>query len=140
MGASGALGKMPAGAPIGWGVRRSHLVSPADCGDGRGAGGSGPVRRDDNVVHGAHPRLQAVIAAARFHGMELDPGEFPRTPGDGGPAACALSAWLQKAGMWARPVRLRWLQLMRLQDAGPVVLLFTDGGAGLLVGVNAEHN
>ena len=29
---------------------------------------------------------------------------------------------------------------MRLQDAGPVVLLFTDGGAGLLIGVNAEHN
>ena len=34
-------------------------------------------------------------------------------------------------------MRLRWRQLMRFQDAGPVVLLFNDGGAGLLIRVNA---
>jgi ATP-binding cassette subfamily B protein len=79
-----------------------------------------------------------VINAARFHGMTLDPREFPCS--EQVPSAAALSAWLQNAGMWARAVRLRWRQLMRLQDAGPVVLLFTDGGAGLLVGANAEHN
>jgi len=78
--------------------------------------------------------------AARFHGMALDPGEFPRIRGEQMPSAAALSAWLQNAGMCARAVRLRWRQLMQLQDAGPVVLLFTDGGAGLLVGANAEHN
>jgi subfamily B ATP-binding cassette protein HlyB/CyaB len=132
--------RMLSGDPIGSGSQRSHLVSPADCDDERRAGGSGPVRRDDNGVHGAHPRLQAVIAAARFHGMELDPREFPRTSDDDIPSADALSAWLQNAGMWSRAVRLRWLQLMRLQDAGPVVLLFADGGAGLLMGVNPEHN
>lgn len=58
--------------------------------------------------------------------------KFPRIQGEQMPSAAALSAWLQNAGMWARAVRLPWRQLMRLQDAGPVVL-FTDGGAGLLV-------
>ena len=41
--------------------------------------------------------------------------------------------------MWSRAVRLRWRHLMRFHDTGPVVLLFTDGTAGLLTGVNAEH-
>src|SRR5262249_55491455 len=86
------------------------------------------------------PRLQAVMNAARFHGMVLDPREFPRIRSEQMPSAAALSAWLQNAGMWARAVRLRWHQLMRLQDGGPVVLVFKDGGAGLLVRANAEHN
>jgi ATP-binding cassette, subfamily B, bacterial HlyB/CyaB len=72
--------------------------------------------------------------------VELDPGEFRPTAGEAAPGAVALSAWAKAAGLWSRAVRLRWRQLMRLQDAGPVVLLFADGSAGLLVGVNAEHN
>jgi subfamily B ATP-binding cassette protein HlyB/CyaB len=126
------------GDPVGSGSQCSQPVPLAHRGDGR---------RDDNIVRDAHPivrdahpRLQAVIAAARYHGMELDPAGFPPTPGDDIPSAAALCAWLRSADMWARPVRLRWFQLMRLHDAGPVVLLFTDGGAGLLMGVNAEHN
>jgi len=99
------------------------------------------VLRDNSASDAEmHPRLQAVINAARFHGMALDPLEFPRIRGEQMPSAAALSAWLQNAGMWARAVRLRWHHLMRLQDAGPVVLLFKDGGAGLLVRANAEHN
>jgi len=105
--------------------------------------GDGPAARNGAARprvggHEIHARLEAVINAARFHGMTLDPREFPCS--EQVPSAAALSAWLQNAGMWARAVRLRWRQLMRLQDAGPVVLLFTDGGAGLLVGANAEHN
>jgi len=41
--------------------------------------------------------------------------------------------------MWSRAVRLRWRHLMRFHNTSPVVLLFTDGTAGLLTGVNAEH-
>ena len=112
------------------------------------------------------PRLQAMTRAARYYGVELDPEEFrgasggtaestpPRTGRaaallSGGhqgevsqapaPSAAALSLWAQNAGMWSRAVRLRWRHLMRLRDTGPVVLLFTDGSAGLLTGVNAEH-
>jgi ATP-binding cassette subfamily B protein len=42
--------------------------------------------------------------------------------------------------MWARAVRIRWRHLFRLADAGPVVLLFEDGGAGLLAGADAAQN
>ena len=34
--------------------------------------------------------------------------------------------------MWSRAVRIRWRQLLRFNDTGPVVLLFTDGTAGLI--------
>jgi subfamily B ATP-binding cassette protein HlyB/CyaB len=87
-----------------------------------------------------HPRLQAVMAAARFHGVELDPGEFPHISSEQVPSAAALSAWLRNMGMWTRAVRLRWRQLMHFQETEPVVLLFTDGSAGLLTGANPEQN
>jgi subfamily B ATP-binding cassette protein HlyB/CyaB len=85
------------------------------------------------------PRVQALILAARFYGMELDPAEFRREPGDTAASAAALSAWAQESGLWARAVRLGWRQLMRLHDTGPVVLLFNDGSAGLLTGTNPDN-
>ena len=125
---------------FGWGIQSPGLVSAASPGDGCRAVRNGVARHSGADGDEIHPRLEAAMNAARFHGMELDPREFPRIRGEQMPSAAALSAWLQNAGMWAQAVRLRWRQLMRLQDAGPVVLLFNDGGAGLLVGVNAEHN
>jgi subfamily B ATP-binding cassette protein HlyB/CyaB len=85
-------------------------------------------------------RLLAVIMAARFHGVELDPNEFRLGTGEVEPSAASLSQWVQNAGMWARGVRMRWRHLMRLKDTAPVVLLFTDGSAGLLTGVNEHTN
>jgi ATP-binding cassette, subfamily B, bacterial HlyB/CyaB len=128
------------GPSFGLSIDGSHRISGANPGDERRAAKKGVachIGADGNEMH---PRLEAVINAARFHGMVLDPREFPRIHGEQMPSAAALSAWLQNAGLWARAVRLRWRHLMRLQDAGPVVLLFKDGGAGLLVGANAEHN
>ncbi|MBV9553878.1 MAG: hypothetical protein JO032_13935, partial [Alphaproteobacteria bacterium] len=108
-----------------------------------------------------HPRLEAMLQAARYYGVELDPGEFRGAPGfaaravatagdtAGGeaagrdpaaPSAAELSLWAQEAGMWSRAVRIRWRHLLRLRDTGPVVLLLADGGAGLLTGVDAEQN
>jgi ATP-binding cassette subfamily B protein len=86
-----------------------------------------------------HPRVLATIIAGRYHGVELDPGEFRGKPGDVAPSAASLSSWARNAGMWSRAVRLSWRHLMRFHDAGPVVLLLTDGSAGLLTGINAEH-
>jgi ATP-binding cassette, subfamily B, bacterial HlyB/CyaB len=126
------------GQSFGLDIHSRSRISAASPGDGRAAGNG--AARHSVGDHEIHPRLEAVINAARFHGMTLDPREFPYIDGEQVPSAAALSAWLQNAGMWARAVRLRWRQLMRLQDAGPVVLLFTDGGAGLLVGANAEQN
>jgi ATP-binding cassette subfamily B protein len=42
--------------------------------------------------------------------------------------------------MWSRAVRIRWSHLLRFEQTGPVVLLFSDGGAGLLTGASTEHN
>jgi len=80
-----------------------------------------------------------MIMAGRYHGMELDPADCRLSAGERAPSAASLSAWAQNAGMWSRAVRLRWRHLMRFHDSGPVVLLFRDGTAGLLRGVNLEH-
>jgi ATP-binding cassette, subfamily B, bacterial HlyB/CyaB len=85
-----------------------------------------------------HPRLLAMMMAARYFGLELDPHEFRMGPGDTEPGAAALSEWAKNSGMWSRALRLRWRNLMHLGNTGPVVLLFSDGTAGLLTGANPE--
>src|SRR5258708_17154151 len=117
---------MSSGQRLGSGTQRYQPKLPADAGGGR-----------QTIAEAIHPRVQAVMVAARFHGVELDPSEIVST---GSPSAPSLSAWAQTAGMWARAVRLRWRQLMRLVDAGPVVLLLKDGSATLMTGANTEPN
>ncbi len=84
------------------------------------------------------PRVRAVSLAGRYYGMELDEGDFRRTAGETHASAASLAAWAQECGLWAKGVRLNWRQLLRIQAAGPVVLLFTDGSAGLMTAANAE--
>jgi ATP-binding cassette subfamily B protein len=79
-----------------------------------------------------------MMMAARYFGLELDPHEFRMGPGDTEPGAAALSEWAKNSGMWSRALRLRWRNLMHLGNTGPVVLLFSDGTAGLLTGANPE--
>jgi ATP-binding cassette, subfamily B, bacterial HlyB/CyaB len=94
------------------------------------AGGSrGPI----------HPRLLAMMMSARYFGLDLDPNEFRLGPGDTMPTAAALSAWAQNVGMWSRALRLRWRHLFTVGGDGPVILLFNDGSAGLLVGAAVEQ-
>ncbi len=85
-----------------------------------------------------HPRLLAMMMAARYHGLELDPGEFRLGQNETVPTAAALSTWAHTSGMWSRALRLRWRHLFNVTGAGPVVLLFNDGSAGLLSGSNVE--
>jgi len=82
--------------------------------------------------------MLAMMMAARYYGLELDPGEFRLGQNETVPTAAALSVWAQSAGMWSRALRLRWRHLFNVTGAGPVVLLFNDGSAGLLTGSNAE--
>ncbi len=120
---------MSIGQRLGSMRRRSQPALPADAGGGRQTSGDA-----------IHPRVQAVMVAARFHGVELDPGEVVSVGAQGAPSAVALCEWAQNAGMWARAVQLRWRQLVRCVDAGPVVLLFTDGSATLMVGADSDRN
>jgi ATP-binding cassette, subfamily B, bacterial HlyB/CyaB len=119
---------MSIGQRVGSLTQRYRPTFPADAGSGR---------QTSDVIH---PRVQAVMVAARFHGMELDPSEVVSTGAQDTPSAASLSEWAQSAGMWARAVRLRWRQLMHFVDTGPVVLLLTDGSATLMVGADAERN
>ena len=120
--------------------RQSSAPVPAEA----DAGGSGSDAGAPGELGGAreipvHPRLLAMILAGRYHGIELDPSEFRMNVGETEPSAASLSTWAQNAGMWSRAVRLRWRHLLNFNNTGPVVLLFNDGTAGLLTGVNLEH-
>lgn len=86
------------------------------------------------------PRLKAMIRVARYHGFELDPNEFRAASAGKFANAADLSQWAQNGGMWSRAVRIRWSHLLRFEQTGPVVLLFSDGGAGLLTGASAKRN
>ncbi len=79
-----------------------------------------------------------MMMASRYYGLELDPVDFRLGPGETVPSPAALSAWAQGAGMWSRALRLKWRNLFSVTGAGPVVLLFNDGSAGLLSGSNPE--
>ena len=107
---------------------------------GGGLGGDGTASATDN--HGGaslHPRLQAVIVVGRYHGLELDPSDYKNRDGSPVPSAASLSAWVQEAGLWSRAVRLRWRNLLGLQETGPVILLLNDGSAALLTGADPEQ-
>ena len=120
--------------------RQSSASVPAEAsagGSGSDIGAPGDLGSPRDLP--VHPRLLAMVMAGRYHGVELDPAEFRMAAGETEPTAASLSAWAQNSGMWARAVRLRWRHLMAFNNTGPVVLLFTDGTAGLLTGINLEH-
>jgi ATP-binding cassette, subfamily B, bacterial HlyB/CyaB len=107
---------------------------------GGGASGAGMSAANEGEGRGPiHPRLLAMMMAARYFGLDLDPNEFRAGPGDTLPTAAALSAWAQSSGMWSRALRLRWRHLFTVGGNGPVILLFNDGSAGLLIGANAQQ-
>lgn len=113
-------------------------ASAEAAGGGRGADGA-PSATDHHGGASLHPRLQAVIVVGRYHGMELDPGDYKNRDELPIPSAGSLSAWVQELGLWSRAVRLRWRNLLGLQETGPVILLLNDGSAALLTGADADQ-
>ena len=105
------------------------------------------------TISGSHPdvdatemRLLAVAAVARHHGYELDRDDYHLDAGDSVPSPASLVKWLRDQGLVAKASRVAWAQLLRLTEAAgtgtvsPVVLLFTDGSAGVLVASDASRN
>jgi ATP-binding cassette subfamily B protein len=83
----------------------------------------------------------AVTAAAQYHGVHLDPDMLPPAGGAGqGRATQDLAAWVRAGGLHATPARLTWRRLMKLGDAGPVVLLLGNGGAALMMQADRARN
>ena len=114
--------------------------------------------RDDpagvpGTIHGrhlnldpTHIRMLAVAAVARHHGVELARGDYHMDAGDTVPSPLSLVKWLRDQGLVAKAARLAWPQLLRLANpagagqVSPVVLLFSDGTAGVLVGADVARN
>src|SRR5262249_41457003 len=90
-GRSPARGSRPAGDLTGARDDASpHQMPPGDASPSASAtGDSGGIP--------LHSRLQAMLQAARYHGVELDVNEFRHAPGEAVPSAAALSLWAQNA-------------------------------------------
>jgi HlyB family type I secretion system ABC transporter len=92
------------------------------------------------IAERVQSRVDAVTAVARHHGVELDPRDLRAVPGEQMPSVPAFLTWLRDSGLWAKAVRLRWRQLFRFESDAPLVLLFSDGGAALVVGRDAARD
>ena len=108
-------------------------------------GGPSPVPQIDIATieagPAADPRVLAVVAVARHHGVELRATDFRAAPGEDVPSPAALSAWVRDAGLYAKADRVRWKSLFKLQGQQnpppPIILLFRDGTAAVMLG--ADH-
>ncbi|QHI96319.1 ATP-binding cassette domain-containing protein [Aristophania vespae] len=79
------------------------------------------------------------MAAAHFHGLDLDIRDFAAESGEKFPSPATLARWVRAQGGVAKGMRLRWNYLIRLGNTPPVVLMFHDGSAGLMVGTDPSR-
>ncbi len=84
-------------------------------------------------------RLSAVVHVARYHGVELDRTELRLVPGAPLPSPADLVVWLRASGLWAQADHLKWRTLLRINTDDPVILLFNDGSAAIMTGVDLER-
>ena len=78
-------------------------------------------------------RLRAVLAAARFHGLELDIRDFAADPEEETPSPATLARWLEEQGAVAKGMRIKWRYLVKMTNSPPIVLMFRDGSAAVMV-------
>ncbi len=85
-----------------------------------------------------------MVATARHHGTDLDPADYQARSDEAVPSAAALAEWARAQGLYAKTDRVRWKALPKLvgstRPASPVILLFKDGTAGLMVGADPARN
>jgi len=76
---------------------KGHTVPPAALVGAGGGGGveSGTPESGAGPEAQFHARLQAMVLAGRYHGIELDPNEFRGPPSEPVPSAASLSEWAQ---------------------------------------------
>lgn len=87
----------------------------------------------------AQARIMAVVRVAHHHGADLDPADYPRESEGPVPAPASLAAWATASGLWARAVRMRRSQLMRLEHVGPIVVFLADEHAALITRRDRER-
>jgi HlyB family type I secretion system ABC transporter len=117
------------------GPHRLAAVDPAAA----AASAEGAAGRAEATLSPTDVRVMAVMAAARYHGAELDRDDL-RYPQGEAPSPATLVEWVRGAGLWAKATRLRWRHLIALESSGPVVLLLADGSAALMVRADPARN
>ena len=109
-------------------------ANPAGATNGTDHGPSPQIQNAKPVWAATNPRVMALVAAARYHGAEIDPASYRRNEKQSSASVASLCQLARQAGLRSRSAKLKWRDLFRLASHGPVVLLLKDGGAGLLAG------
>ncbi len=81
----------------------------------------------------------AIEYVARYNNVDID-RESLRVPGGEAPPPAALVEWVRQTGLWAKAIRIKWSQLMKLEVSSPVVLLLKDGSAAILTTVDIARD
>lgn len=84
-------------------------------------------------------RLKAVMAVAKHHGIELDLRDFAPEAGEESPSPATLIRWLSDYGLVGKGMRIKWRYLVKMQGTPPMVLMFRDGSAGIMVGATTDQ-
>ncbi len=113
-------------------------MNPTDATDPNAAAQPAPPRAA-TPGDALESRLLAIEAAARFHNVELDREEL-RYPAGQPPAPAALVEWVRDSGLWAKAVRMKFAQLLKVEVASPVILLLRDGSAAILTTADPARN
>lgn len=86
-----------------------------------------------------HVRIAAVMAVARFHGVDLDPTALRLDANETAPTPPVLVEWLKEGGLWARGIHINWRQLLKTETNSPILLLLKDGGAAMVIATDRSR-
>ncbi len=108
-----------------------------DAGYGNSPGGHAaePAKAPDPLTI----RLRAAMAAAKYHGIELDLKTFQAEPNERSPSPATLVRWMDDQGLVAKGMHLKWRYLVRMHNTPPIVLMFKDGSAGLFMSADTNR-
>ncbi len=96
---------------------------------------AGPAKAPDPMTI----RLRAAMAAAKYHGIELDPKTFQAEASERSPSPATLVRWMDDQGLVAKGMHLKWRYLVRMHNTPPIVLMFKDGSAGLFMSADTHR-
>ena len=106
-----------------------------DYGSSPGSHAAGPAKAPDPQTI----RLRAAMAAAKYHGVELDLKTFQAESSERSPSPATLVRWMDDQGLVAKGMHLKWRYLVRMHNTPPIVLMFKDGSAGLFISADTNR-
>jgi HlyB family type I secretion system ABC transporter len=87
---------------------------------------------------GSQARLDALMAVARHHGVEIDQTTLRTQLGSKTTSPTFLVESARAAGLWATAASLGWHHIIRMQSDSPLILLLVDGSAAIVAGYDPK--